>query len=259
LLALPENTRVLFECIRHAHGIENFILVGGTALALRLQHRLSEDLDFMTTGPINRDAVINVLNYLYENGYKKFTKIENTHKKLEFSTEGHDDEDYSQNWRIDGVKLSFFSKLVQPTSAQDALVARLKSGTVPGVDCGLIEVATESCLFSLKSQVVYERLTSRDLFDLKVLIETGRYSFDDLLSRAHELGANPEVVKERIAVGDLRVNDPPVNTVYGETVDIQMIRNWFAEQINEFERRLAETAQMPHQTADHRVRRPGRK
>lgn len=247
LLALPESTRALFERIRNARGIKNFILVGGTALALRLQHRLSEDLDFMTTGKMDRNVIAKILNSLHGSGCKKFTKIDDVQKALEFSAEGGDVENYSQNWRVDGVKLSFFSKLIQPKAAQHALCSILESESVPGVDCGLIRVATESCIFSLKSQVVSERLTSRDLFDLKVLIETGRYSFSDLLSEARKLGANPELVKERIAVGKLRLNDPPVNTISGETPDIETVRNWFVEQINEFERQLAKDAKTPLQ------------
>jgi predicted nucleotidyltransferase component of viral defense system len=227
------------------------VLVGGTALALRLTHRLSEDLDFMTTDRLNQGVVYQILKSLKRGGCKTFTKIETVHKALLLSADGADINDYSQNWRVDGVKLSFFVKQLQPESAQQALREKLQSGPVEGLDTGRIRVATEKCLFSLKSQLLAERLTSRDLFDLKTLLETGRYSFDDLLAEAKALGANPEFVKERIFAGPLQVNDPKVNTPDGAVIDIETVRNWFTEVINEFERRKA----TPLRSFEGRVRK----
>lgn len=53
---------------RHISGeplLENFLLVGGTALSIHLEHRLSEDLDFATTDPVlPKDSISNLLNHL---------------------------------------------------------------------------------------------------------------------------------------------------------------------------------------------------
>jgi hypothetical protein len=42
------STAALFEVLRHERDLHDFYLIGGTALAPHLAHRLSEDLDFIT-------------------------------------------------------------------------------------------------------------------------------------------------------------------------------------------------------------------
>lgn len=236
---LPDSTRQLFERIRRAPGIDRFLLVGGTALALRHAHRLSEDLDFMTTGRLDGDIVAGILNHLHAGGAKHFKKTENIGDKLRLAADGADADDYSQTWRIDGVKLQFFAKRLRTDDAQKALASRLTDAPVEAIDTGLVRVASEGCLFSLKSQLIEERLTSRDLYDLRTLLQTGRYSIGMLLDEAAALGANPDFVKERIVLGTLRANDPPVNSVLGQSVDIGPTRAWLTERINEYERALA--------------------
>lgn len=43
---LPEETGKLWNFLRHHPALQGFVLIGGTALALQIGHRLSEDLDF---------------------------------------------------------------------------------------------------------------------------------------------------------------------------------------------------------------------
>lgn len=235
---LPENTARLFEAIKTKKEIEEFLLVGGTALALRLRHRFSEDLDFVTTGKLNGPAINRLLGQLNDHGHK-VTRIVDPMAHLEFDIEGADVSEYSQDWRVDGVKLSFLSKRVQPGAAQHELETRLQPADIAGLETGHIRVASEACIFALKAQLLSERLTSRDLFDLKTLIATGRYGVADLLSEAKALGGNADLVKERLIHGRLRTDDPPVNTPSGERCDVEALRAWFSEQINSYERELA--------------------
>lgn len=46
----PGALRV-FRRLQALPAMKSFVLVGGSALALRVQHRKSEDLDFLFTGP----------------------------------------------------------------------------------------------------------------------------------------------------------------------------------------------------------------
>jgi len=71
------------------------------------------------------------------------------------------------------VKLQFFAKKLGTPEAQKALESRLAHAPVDGHDTGAIRVVTEACLFSVKAQLVEERLTSRDLYDLRTLLQTG--------------------------------------------------------------------------------------
>lgn len=239
LAGLPEATLGVFTSIRSAPGIESFTLIGGTALALRLGHRLSEDLDFVTVGKLDQNLVVKVLEHLHRAGHKKFTRIDSPAARLEFEAHGADLGDYSQGWRVDGVKLQFFAKRLSSAEAQRAYEGRMATAPVAGVETGMVQVATEQFIFATKAQVLAERLVSRDLFDLKTLIETGRHSFAELLAHAEALGENPELIRERLVNGAMNKNDPPVNRVGGAVVDVASLRNWFVELVNEHERAVA--------------------
>jgi hypothetical protein len=47
--SLPANTRHALEALSTLPGLADFYLAGGTALALQIGHRLSQDLDFFST------------------------------------------------------------------------------------------------------------------------------------------------------------------------------------------------------------------
>jgi len=64
LNCLPSNAKVLLKDLSgivHAH---DFILAGGTALALQLGHRLSVDLDFFTARPFSTEGIFSELRHL---------------------------------------------------------------------------------------------------------------------------------------------------------------------------------------------------
>ncbi len=43
---MPKATQEIFDRLKDDHRLDCFYLVGGTALALQIGHRISEDLDF---------------------------------------------------------------------------------------------------------------------------------------------------------------------------------------------------------------------
>jgi hypothetical protein len=43
---MPKATQEIFDRLKDDHRLDFFSLVGGTALALQIGHRISEDLDF---------------------------------------------------------------------------------------------------------------------------------------------------------------------------------------------------------------------
>jgi predicted nucleotidyltransferase component of viral defense system len=47
--------------------LDTFVLVGGTALALQLGHRLSDDLDMFSEKPFNEDSLLNLIQQNFEN------------------------------------------------------------------------------------------------------------------------------------------------------------------------------------------------
>lgn len=49
---MPPSTASLFHLLNVESEISDFYLIGGTALALHIGHRISEDLDFITKAPM---------------------------------------------------------------------------------------------------------------------------------------------------------------------------------------------------------------
>jgi len=45
---MPPDTAVMFTLLQASKFLNDFVLIGGTALALHIGHRRSEDLDFIT-------------------------------------------------------------------------------------------------------------------------------------------------------------------------------------------------------------------
>ena len=63
-IILPENLK-LFQELQEDELLKNFFLVGGTALALQLGHRLSIDLDFFCGEDFETEAIQNHLSKNY--------------------------------------------------------------------------------------------------------------------------------------------------------------------------------------------------
>ncbi|MDN5938818.1 MAG: nucleotidyl transferase AbiEii/AbiGii toxin family protein [Salinisphaera sp.] len=57
MLGLSEKTATVFAAIKPLPEAGGFLFVGGTALALRLGHRLSENLDFMVADRLDESAI----------------------------------------------------------------------------------------------------------------------------------------------------------------------------------------------------------
>ncbi len=106
---MKKKTEALAKKIAGEAFLENFLLVGGTALSVYLKHRSSEDLDFATTErklPIK--AISDFLNRLREDGSEIEDILPMAERQYAIN-EGCDIDDYHQDWSVDGVKLTFFT------------------------------------------------------------------------------------------------------------------------------------------------------
>lgn len=107
---LPE-TRRLWERLRQEPLLKGFVLVGGTALTLRIGHRISEDLDFAYLGDsLPRRRLLLLATRLGEEGMT-LEPIQDVAAAEEFIDAGLELDDYQQNYLAhlpEGqVKLSF--------------------------------------------------------------------------------------------------------------------------------------------------------
>ena len=130
---------------------QNYVLYGGTACALQLGHRKSEDFDFFTDKQIDKKSLINEINKLSKGSIKTTQDKENT-----FSCSIYQDE-------IDIVNLSFFGgidfgRVENPLETDD----------------GVMYVASLSDIMAIKLATIVERIEVKDYQDIAAMIRAGK-------------------------------------------------------------------------------------
>ena len=145
LANLPAKTARVFLALARAgkqkQVLANFILVGGTALAMHLGHRQSEDLDFFRDG--TRLEKAKLLSFLKNNALAHTIIAEPSAEQVDL--------------RIGDVKVSFFA------SGFDCLKR------VNNIHFHNIEIASLELITALKVYTLSLRSVLRDYYDLYVL------------------------------------------------------------------------------------------
>lgn len=152
---LPPPQRRLWPELRATPS--RFVLYGGTAIALRLAHRESEDFDFFSTEPFNGDALLAETPYL--NGAKVVQRAPDTLTCLVD--------------RGGPVRVSFFGGLS---------LNRVESPQ-PAEGTGIL-VASLQDLGGTKAQVVQSRALSKDYIDIDALMRLGGVPLASMLGAA---------------------------------------------------------------------------
>lgn len=152
---LPTAQRALWPDLAPALAL-GFVLYGGTAIALRLGHRASEDFDFFTERPLDRKKMLNSLPFLSE-----AERLQDEKETLTVLAP------------VGGqtVKVSFFGGL--------------HMGRVSSPDTtsdGVLRIASLDDLLAMKLKVILERAEAKDYRDIAALLSGGT-------SLAHGLGA----------------------------------------------------------------------
>ena len=150
---LPETVKVLHLFIEQAPFLAKYVLVGGSALALHLCHRKSEDLDFFTfADSYNKKEILNFLNHF---------------KKKEIINETEDQIDIL----CDGVKVTFFNanwSFLKPVREAKLNVASIES------------------IAAMKINVLFLRAKYRDYYDLYQIAKT-KMSLDEIFGQAKKV------------------------------------------------------------------------
>ena len=144
-------------------------LIGGTAIAYQLSHRVSYDLDFA---------------FVYDKTLPKLTFLERYEAtSLSFDSslvdtvihEGADIDDYHRRFSIDGVKVDF---VVNPSSNiyENNILKEDK-----GIYLNSLKIASLEALFELKSLLLLDRNKIRDLYDIVYLVKYSNFDVKDIL------------------------------------------------------------------------------
>jgi hypothetical protein len=207
---LRDDTRQVYQDLRGDPAMEKYLLIGGTALALHYAHRLSEDLDFAFAEPRSSNPQIVDLDKRDVAGIVERLKAKGYDCTLDFDQADIDDalNDgadllYSQqDWKVGQVKVSF----ITPNTAADGELLRKATRVADGS----LRIASSDALFEIKSRLLVERATQRDLYDIWFFLERQDRTLDEVFALA--LKANPayteELLKRRLLPSRPRVVDP---------------------------------------------------
>lgn len=178
---MPEATQKNFARLKDDPRLASFTLVGGTALALQIGHRISEDLDFNVFGqklPIK--AIDGLLDDLAAGG-AEIESLITSEQKLGFKINTSENLDhYIQDYLIDGAKVTFHSR--NEGDRPKTQIDFLKSAPKVAVSEKGFDVLGIDGLLVMKSIVIYDRVKSRDIYDLMVLTRVYGYTLDDIFA-----------------------------------------------------------------------------
>ncbi len=148
LNSLSENTAKVLTILSDLPMMQDFVLVGGTGLALYLNHRLSEDLDFFSNKDIDINQIIIVLNENFAS-IKTMTISKNQIELL-----------------LDNVKVTFCYQNNSLLDNYELLIGNTK-------------LAHIDTIISMKILTVFLRAKLRDYYDL--YIYTKKYDLSNLI------------------------------------------------------------------------------
>lgn len=191
--------------------LDHFLLVGGTALSIYLDHRLSEDLDFATTDQSLPEKAISTLLERLTNQGCAIEDATPVAARQDAINDGYDIEAYYQNWLVDGVKLTFFTL--------EKKNGRKKLANDPGVPWDQnLRLASLDTLFVTKSLVLVDRHALRDNFDMYTLLASKQFSYADLVRayKTYRPGASLEIPKQRLLDTDYPLTDPGLSGLVDE-------------------------------------------
>jgi hypothetical protein len=223
----------LFKKLSLSPELEGITLLGGTALALQIGHRYSLDFDFAVfTKKLPIRKIDNLIARLKNEGDSaQLVTDSGMISQFKINT-GDSLLDYARDYVINGVKVTFFAhgrtdEQRQYYTGSEKLVSENRSFNLLGL--GGLKVA--------KTLVLADRVRSRDLFDLMVLIEKYEYSLNDAFKVISELGHNDDIEYYKSVVSGvigLDKSDEGLSSV-DVSVPISDIYTFFESLIEEYE------------------------
>ena len=138
---------------------DKYYLAGGTALAIQIKHRFSEDLDFFTSGKVDSGSIISWMEETFP--LKKAAVI---FKKLD-----------QLDLRIDGVKVSFIEYPFP-------LVYELNDLNVIKPGLPNIKIASTSEIALFKAYALGRRASFRDYIDLYYILHNNYSNLEKIIA-----------------------------------------------------------------------------
>lgn len=157
---LAPQTTAIFEAISQLDCIKPYLLVGGTALSLQINSRLSEDLDFMSW----RKAKDEKCEVDWVQISKELSTIGSV-QKCDILDIDH------VEFVVNGVKISFYANPHRsPVTSEITFLNNIR-------------LANPVSIGAMKMEVMLRRSKFRDYYDLYALLEAG-YNLQEMIDTA---------------------------------------------------------------------------
>lgn len=217
---LRPDTQRLWDYLKTEPALARFILVGGTALSMHLDHRVSEDLDFMIPqARLPRQSIEALRRRAGAVGFP-FVANDSPQGIAEFEDTGLQYRDFQQDYIVaNTVKLT----LVAP-DPEVSVHLRAGLGDRP-------RVADLDEIFALKCMACADRSKSRDWLDLYVMLERGLFQPTDIF-RAFERANVPskyDIAMMRLCSGRPSIHDEGFESLLQRPPTIVQMRDYFIE------------------------------
>jgi len=169
---MTNEIKELLENIENSDIFERypFYFIGGTALSTYLDHRISYDIDIVSTEPLPVSAIKAFAfplkaRHIPDMQRASVFKI-NTGKSLD---------DFYMKFMVDGIKLEF-------VHFEDELRQSILSNAKfsPYSNKSKLQILSLEDIISLKAIALFDRQKSRDLFDMAIILERKLVSIDEL-------------------------------------------------------------------------------
>lgn len=215
---LRPDTERLWQYLQANRALRGFVLVGGTALSIHLNHRISEDLDFMIPQTrLPRRQIDGLRRMAGEAGFP-FVANDSIDGIREFEDTGMDYWDYMQDYVVAGtVKLT----LVAPDPEVSALL-------LPGLE-DRPRLATMDEIFKLKCIACANRTKSRDWLDIYVLLTGNYFKPADFYAAFEEAGVPMkfDIAMHRMCKDPIPESDEGYDTLLPNPPTITQMQKYF--------------------------------
>ena len=238
MIALPPKTATVFDAVARLKAIARYTLVGGTALALHLRHRLSEDLDFAMEGKrLDRRAVNAVIRGLGRTGFG-VARYPHDFERQTGGNDSFDLDDRQQDFNVSGVKVSFFIP-EYPRDLPQPLLNRCDQ-PVSGVRTGYIRILNIEALALMKNLLLATRTATRDLFDIVTLVRCGVVSYAQIFEWHDAYAHGYDFLRSRLMHIGRPPNDPGVQPLRKDIpADFTALKRLLAEAMDAYEQQTA--------------------
>jgi len=197
---LPNTEKLLLKMIDGCDFLDQYVLVGGSALSMHLCHRKSEDLDFFTYD----DSFDKQKIFAYIKTFKNKEILHQTDEQIDVL--------------LDGVKVTFFNA---------------KWGFLKPMQMKKFNLASLESIAAMKINVLFLRAKYRDYYDLYSLVRTGM-SLKKMFTCGLEVldGINFKLFSVALLYTDDIEDDNIEYLEPSEVVNKETIRSYFEVRLN---------------------------